>query len=53
MKQQYITLSSFRSDLLEKLMEFSEMIDEQPDKDRTIRTQEDWWKEFKQYMEDV
>jgi len=50
-KQQYITLSSFRSDLLEMLIQFSEEIDDEYEEAPPSRTEKDWWEEFKEFVE--
>jgi len=53
MKDKYITLSSFRFNILEALIQFSELVNEEPIEDRPLKTAIEWWKEFKLYMEDV
>ena len=52
MKQKYINLSSFRSNMLEALIQFSAIKDLEPEESCELRTEEDWWEEFKLYMED-
>lgn len=53
MDTKYITLSSFRFNILEALIQFSEHVNQEHIEDRPVRTAEDWWKEFKLYMEDI
>jgi hypothetical protein len=53
MKDKYIDLSSFRFNILEAIIQFSDIINEEPVEINNPRTAEQWWEEFKLYMEDV
>ena len=51
--KEYINLSSFRRNILDALLQFSEQVEEEPEEIAESRTAKDWWEEFKLYMEDV
>ena len=51
--KKYIDLPSFRHNILEALIQFSDIVSEEPEEINNPRTAEDWWEEFKQYMEEM
>ena len=53
MKPKYISLSSFRSNMLEALIRFSAIKDLEHEESCELRTEEDWWEKLKLYMEDI